>query len=58
MNSKDSDDTSSDGEFNASEITWRDYIAIFLALSRTVILPFIIVAAALLGLFLISIYVL
>lgn len=58
----DSDDTSKDHspetDSITSDLTWQDYIAILVALSRTVILPFILIAAVLFGLFLLSVYAL
>ena len=53
-----SKDNSSESDIVTNDLTWQDYIAIFIALSRTVILPFILIAAVLFGLFLLSVYVL
>lgn len=51
MSEKDTED-----EIAAEELTWHDYIALLFALGRTVILPFLLIAAVLFGLFLISLY--
>lgn len=45
-------------EFAAADLDWRDYVAIVVALGRTVLLPFLVAALGLLALFLLSVYVL
>ena len=40
------------------DLSWRDYVAIVLALAQTVLLPFLVVIGVLLVLFLASVYLL
>lgn len=53
MNSEDSEEE----DLIAEDFGWRDYIAVFIALAQTVLLPFIIAGLCLLLLLILSIYV-
>lgn len=51
------DDPGEHATVNAEDISWRDYVAIAIALAQTVLLPFLLASAFLFLLFLLSIYV-